>query len=429
MFDLAALVRRDHRVLADIMTEEHGKVTPDSMGDVQRGLEVVEHACGISHIMQGETTQNISRGINTYSFRVPLGVCAGVAPYNFPAMIPMWMFPFAITCGNTYVFKPSEKVAGAANHITKLCQEIGLPKGVFNIVQGGFETTRQICEHPDIKAISFVGGNRAGEYIYSEGAKHGKRMQCNMGAKNHGVIMPDADKEDALNALVNAAFGASGQRCMALSTVVFVGESSEWIKDLIPKAQSFKIGPGNEKGIDLSPVTYKELKDRIVSIVGSAEMEGAKIILDGTKYVHPKYPQGNFLAPTIIDDVTTSMTCYKEEIFGPVLICLHAKTLQEAIDLVNANPYGNGCAIFTKSGSAAHKFETEIECGQVGINIPIPVPLPMFSFTGNKKSIVGDNNFYGKSGMRFFTQWKTVTARWKEETEHTKLSTVFPTYK
>lgn len=246
MFDLVAVIRRDHKLLAALMTEEHGKTTPDSMGDAQRGLEVVEHACGLSHIIQGETMHNISKGIDTYSFRTPIGVCAGIAPFNFPAMIPMWMFPFAITCGNTFVLKPSERVAGTTNHILKLLQEINLPKGVVNVVQGGFETTQQICRHKDIKAISFVGGNNAGEYIYQEGAKHGKRMQCNMGAKNHGVIMPDADKEDALNALVNAAFGASGQRCMALATVIFVGESKNWIKDLIPKAKSFKIGAGKD---------------------------------------------------------------------------------------------------------------------------------------------------------------------------------------
>jgi malonate-semialdehyde dehydrogenase (acetylating)/methylmalonate-semialdehyde dehydrogenase len=274
-----------------------------------------------------------------------------------------------------------------------------------------------------------VGGNNAGEYIYREGAAHGKRVQCNMGAKNHGIIMPDADKEDALNALVNAAFGASGQRCMALTTAVFVGETSSWVNDLAAKAQSFKIGPGNEDGIDLSPVCYKELKERIIKLVGTAEKEGAKLVLDGTKYVHPKYPQGNFIAPTIIDNVTKDMTVYKEEIFGPVLICLHVNTLQEAIDFVNANAWGNGSAIFTKSGSAAHKFENEIECGQVGINVPIPVPLPMFSFTGNKRSFHGDLNFYGKSGVKFFTQWKTVTSRWKEENEFTRLSTTFPTYK
>ena len=223
MFDLAAAVRRDRQLLAAIMTEEHGKVTPDSLGDVQRGLQVVEHACGISHIMQGETIQNISKGIDTYSYRIPIGVVAGVCPFNFPAMIPMWMFPFAITCGNTFVMKPSERVTGAADHLTKLVQEVGIPKGVFNVVQGGFDTTSQICKHPDIKAISFVGGNSAGEYIYQEGAKQNKRMQINMGAKNHGILMPDADKQDALNALANAAFGASGQRCMALSTVVTVG--------------------------------------------------------------------------------------------------------------------------------------------------------------------------------------------------------------
>ena len=372
---------------------------------------------------------NISKGIDTYSFRTPLGVCAGIAPFNFPAMVPLWMFPFAITCGNTFVLKPSERVAGAADYLAKLFQEINLPKGVVNIVQGGFDTTTHICKHPDIKAISFVGGNSAGEYIYQEGAKQGKRMQCNMGAKNHGVIMPDADKEDALNALVNAAFGASGQRCMALSTVIFVGETKEWVKDLSAKAQSFKIGAGNEEGIDLSPVCYADLKKRIVSLCDSAKKEGASLPLDGTQYVHPKYPKGNFVAPTIIDNVTTNMTCYKEEIFGPVLVCLHANTLQEAIDIINANEWGNGTAIFTRSGSAAYKFQHDVECGQVGINVPIPVPLPMFSFTGNKKSIAGDLNFYGKAGMRFYTQWKTVTARWKEENEFTKLSTTFPTYK
>lgn len=235
-----------------------------------------------------------------------------------------------------------------------------------------------------------------------------------MGAKNHAVIMPDADKEDALNAIVNATFGASGQRCMALTTAVFVGQTGEWIKDIATKGQSFKLGAGNEEGIDLSPVCYADLKKRILSLVATAEKEGAKVVLDGTKYVHPKYPQGNFIAPTIIDNVTPEMTCYKQEIFGPVLICLHVNNLQEGIDLINKNQYGNGCAIFTRSGSAAYKFQTEIECGQVGINVPIPVPLPMFSFTGNKKSMWGDLNFYGKSGMRFYTQWKTVTARWKE---------------
>lgn len=344
-------------------------------------------------------------------------------------MIPLWMFPLAITCGNTYVLKPSERVAGAVDHIVKLTQEIGLPKGVFNVVHGGFETTQQICKHEDIKAISFVGGNMAGEYIYKTAAEHGKRAQCNMGAKNHAIIMPDCDKEDALNNLVGAAFGASGQRCMALTTAVFVGETHKWIDEIAEKAKSLKLGDGKEAGIDLAPVAYAELKERIVKLIKTAPKEGAKIVLDGSDYVHPKYKNGNFVAPTIIDNVTPEMTCYKEEIFGPVLICVRVNTLQEGIDLINNNAWGNGCAIFTKSGSAARKFQNEIECGQIGINLPIPVPLPMFSFTGNKKSFYGDLNFYGKNGVRFFTQWKTVTARWKEDSEFSQLTTAFPTYK
>lgn len=358
-----------------------------------------------------------------------MGVCAGVAPFNFPAMIPLWMFPLAITCGNTFVLKPSERVPGAMEHMCKLLKEINLPKGVLNVVQGGFDTTSHIVHHKDIKAVSFVGGNRAGEYIYKVCGETGKRAQVNMGAKNHCVIMPDSDKEDALNAIVNAAFGASGQRCMALTTAVFVGDSKEWVHDIAKKAQSFKIGSGAEQGIDLAPVCYPELKERILSLIGTAEKEGARVVLDGSKYVHPKFGSGNFVAPTIIDNVTPNMTVYKEEIFGPVLICCHVNTLQEAIDFINTNDWGNGTSIFTKSGSAARKFQYEVEAGQVGINVPIPVPLPMFSFTGNKKSFYGDLNFYGKNGVKFFTQWKTVTSRWKEEHEFTQLSTSFPTYK
>lgn len=429
MFDLAALIRRDTDKIAAIMTEEHGKTTLDAKGDLYRGLEVVEHSCGTSHIYTGETIENISKGIDCYSFRAPLGVCGGIAAFNFPAMIPLWMIPVAITCGNTFVLKPSEKVPLTVAHICKLANEINLPKGVLNVVNGGFETTDQICKHPDIKAVSFVGGNGAGEYVYKTGTEHGKRVQSNMGAKNHCIVMPDCDKEDAMNALVNATFGASGQRCMALSVAVMVGETKEWVKELVPKAKSFKIGKGGEEGIDISPVCYPELKERIVSIIKSASKQGANVILDGSDYVHPDYPKGNFVAPTIIDNVTPEMTCYQEEIFGPVLVCVHVKTLQEGIEVINNNQWGNGCAIFTRSGSAARKFQNEIEVGQIGINIPIPVPLPMFSFTGSKKSFHGDLNFYGKNGVRFYTQLKTITARWKEEAEYTKLTTAFPTYK
>jgi malonate-semialdehyde dehydrogenase (acetylating)/methylmalonate-semialdehyde dehydrogenase len=429
MHDYATLIRRDTPKIAALMTLEHGKTTLDAKGDTYRGQEVVEHSCNISHIMTGETIENISKGIDCYSFRAPLGVCAGIAAYNFPAMIPLWTFPVAITCGNTFVLKPSEKVPGTVEYLMKLLNEINLPKGVVNVVQGGFETTAQICEHPGIKAISFVGGNNAGEYVYKNGTANGKRVQSNMGAKNHCLVMPDCDKEDALNALTNATFGATGQRCMALSVAVFVGESHKWVEELVPKAKSFKIGRGDEEGIDISPVAYPELKERIVSIVKSAKKEGATLVLDGSDYVNPQYPQGNFVAPTIIDNVTPDMTCYKEEIFGPVLVCVKVNTLQEGIDFINNNAWGNGTAIFTRSGSAARKFQNEVEVGQIGVNIPIPVPLPMFSFTGSKRSFAGDLNFYGKNGVRFYTQLKTITARWKEETEFTKLTTAFPTYK
>lgn len=288
-------------------------------------------------------------------------------------MIPLWMFPIAITCGNTYVLKPSEKVAGATDLLTHAIKEIGLPKGVFNVVHGGFDLTKGICEHPGIRAISFVGGNRAGEFVAETGVKHGKRVQSNMGAKNHGIVLPDADKEDALNALCSAAFGASGQRCMALSVAVLVGDAAKWIPDLVKKAKTFKLGPGNEDGSDLSPVCYSELKDKIVKIIQGAEAEGAKLALDGSHYKHPKYPNGNFISPTIITDVTEHMTCYKEEIFGPVLVVVSKPDLQSAIDFINANSWGNGAAIFTKSGNAARKFQFECEAGQLGINVPIPV--------------------------------------------------------
>ncbi|CAD8068980.1 unnamed protein product [Paramecium sonneborni] len=428
MFEYQARIRSKIDDIANIIVEEHGKTLADAKGDVIRGLEVVEAACGITHVMQGETVENVAKSVDTYSYRVPLGVCAGVCPFNFPAMIPLWMFPIAIVTGNTYILKPSERVPGAVTYLTKLLEESGVPKGVVNIVQGGFETTKHICEHPDIKAVSFVGGNKAGDYIYENASKTFKRCQINMGAKNHGVIMPDADKEDCLNALASAAFGSTGQRCMALSVAIFVGKSREWIPDLIAKAKSFKVGPGHEN-IDIAPVSYKELYERIHYLVGTAEKEGAKLILDGTSFKHPKYPKGYFVGPTIIDNMNTNMTSYKEEIFGPVLNILYADTLDQAIEIINQNPWGNGTAIFTQNGSIARKFQNEVQAGQIGINLPIPVPLPMFSFTGNKRSFNGDANFYGKAGIRFFTQMKTITSRWKEPSDSYTLSTAMPTMK
>lgn len=379
MFDLAHIIRRDTEKYAARMTEEHGKTKADAKGDVIRGLEVVEHACGTSHIITGETIENISKGIDCYYYRVPLGVCAGIPAFNFPLMIPLWMFPIAITCGNTFIIKPSERVGGAVDMLTHALKEIDLPKGVVNVVHGGFETTKQLCAHPTVKALSFVGSNKAGEYVYEVGSKHGKRVQSNMGAKNHGIVMPDADKDDALNALCNAAFGASGQRCMALSVAVLVGDANKWIPDLVKKAQSFKIGAGKDDGVDLSPVCYPELKERIVSLISTAEKEGATLALDGRNYKHPQHTKGNFVGPTIITNVNENMTCYKEEIFGPALVVVSKPDLQSAIEFINANAWGNGAAIFTRSGNCARKFQYECEAGQLGINVPIPVTICCYS--------------------------------------------------
>jgi malonate-semialdehyde dehydrogenase (acetylating)/methylmalonate-semialdehyde dehydrogenase len=430
MFDYLMKLRENSEELAKIITREQGKTLIDARGDVQRGLEVVEHTLSFASIMMGETSENISRGIDLYSYRVPLGVCAGIAPFNFPVMIPLWMFPVGITCGNTYILKPSEKVAGASSLLAQLLQDIKLPKGVVNLVHGGHDTVNNIIQHPSIRSISFVGSNQAGEYIYENGSKYGKRVQSNMGAKNHGIILPDADKEEALNALAGAAFGATGQRCMALTTAVFVGEAQNWIPDLAERVKKLKVSIGTDEGVDLGPLVDAGLKERVIGHINQAEKEGAKIPLDGRGFVHPKYTKGNFVGPTILDHVTPEMTCYKEEIFGPVLCVVRVNTFDEAINLVNNNRWGNGCSLFTRSGPHARKFQHEIHAGQVGINIPIPVPLPMFSFTGNKDSFRGDLNFYGKAGVLFYTQQKTITARWREETdERTKLSTAFPVMK
>lgn len=427
MFEFVAKLKESHEELAHAITREQGKTLVDARGDVQRGIEVVEHCCSISTIMMGETVENISRGIDSYSYRVPLGVCSGVAAFNFPIMIPLWMFPVGITCGNTFVLKPSEKVAGASTVLARLLKEINLPKGVVNFVHGGKDTVNNIINHPSIRTISFVGGNQAGEYIYENGSKKGKRVQSNMGAKNHGIICPDADKEDALNALTGAAFGASGQRCMALTTAVFVGDSQKWIPDLIEKGRKLKVNAGHEPDADLGPLVDEALKKRVLNHINQAEKEGAKIVLDGRKISVDKYPKRNFVGPTIIDEVTTNMKCYTEEIFGPVLVIVRAKTVDEAISIINNNPYGNGTAVFTRNGAVARKFQHEVEAGQIGINLPIPVPLPMFSFTGNKNSFRGDLNFYGKAGVLFYTQMKTITSRWREEAA--ALSTSMPIMK
>ncbi|KAF8390173.1 hypothetical protein HHK36_024695 [Tetracentron sinense] len=431
MFKLQELIRRDMDKLAMNITIEQGKTLKDAHGDVFRGLEVVEHACGMGTLQMGEFVSNVSNGIDTYSIREPLGVCAGICPFNFPAMIPLWMFPMAVTCGNTFVLKPSEKDPGASMILAELAMEAGLPNGVLNIVHGtnrnsvvvdrdcfafqfGQEIVNNICDDDDIKAISFVGSNTAGMHIYARAAAKGKRVQSNMGAKNHAIIMPDASIDATLNALVAAGFGAAGQRCMALSTAVFVGGSKSWEEGLVERAKTLKVNAGTEPGADLGPVISKQAKDRIYRLIQSGIESGARLLIDGRHILVPGYENGNFVGPTILSDVTSNMECYEEEIFGPVLLCMQADSLEEAIDIVNRNKYGNGASIFTTSGVAARKFQNEIEAGQVGINVPIPVPLPFFSFTGSKSSFAGDLNFYGKAGMQFYTQIKTVTQQWKD---------------
>ncbi|XP_028204318.1 methylmalonate-semialdehyde dehydrogenase [acylating], mitochondrial-like isoform X3 [Glycine soja] len=439
MLKFQELIRRDMDKLALNVTTEQGKTLKDAQGDVFRGLEVVEHACGMATLQMGEYVSDVSSGIDTYSIREPLGVCAGICPFNFPAMIPLWMFPVAVTCGNTFILKPSEKVPervgchnigifpGASVMLAELAMEAGLPEGVLNIVHGTHDIVNAICDDDDIKAISFVGSNVAGMHIYARAAAKGKRVQANMGAKNHAVVMPDASVDATVNALVAAGFGAAGQRCMALSTVVFVGDSKLWESKLVEHAKALKVNVGTEPDADLGPVISKQAKERIHRLIQSGVESGARLVLDGRNIVVPGYESGNFIGPTILSDVTANMECYKEEIFGPVLLLTEADNLEEAINIINENKYGNGASIFTTSGVAARKFQTEIEAGQVGINVPIPVPLPFFSFTGNKASFAGDLNFYGKAGVNFYTQIKTVTQQWKDSASKSKINLAMPT--
>lgn len=428
MFRLQHLIKENIKDLAKNITYEQGKTLPDAEGDVLRGLQVVEHACSLTFMQMGASLPGIAKDMDCTSMRSPLGVCGGITPFNFPAMIPLWMFPMAAACGNTMLLKPSEKDPGATMMLVELARQAGLPAGVVNVIHGAHDSVNFICDHPAIKAISFVGSDQAGTYIYERGSKNGKRVQSNMGAKNHGVIMPDANKENTLNQLVGAAFGAAGQRCMALTTAVFVGETQEWIPELVEKCRKLKVGAGHLPDTDIGPVISKDSKKRINNIIDDSEKEGAEILLDGRNVqVEKEFENGNFCGPTIFGNVKTDMTCYTEEIFGPALVTMKANNLDEAIELINNNPYGNGTALFTTNGATARKFTNEIDVGQVGINVPIPVPLPMFSFTGSRGSFRGDTNFYGQQGLNFYTQVKTVTSQWRnEDATPERVQTSFP---
>jgi len=409
------LIREHMKELAAILTSEQGKTLPDAEGDVFRGLEVVEHAAAIGNLQLGELANNVANGVDTYTILQPLGVCAGITPFNFPAMIPLWMFPMAIATGNTFVLKPSEQDPLVTMRLVELALEAGIPKGVLNVVHGGADVVNAICDHADIRAVSFVGSTRVGTHVYNRASLAGKRVQCMMGAKNHAIVMPDANKEQTLNAMAGAAFGAAGQRCMAASTAVLVGEAQRWIPELVAKAKTLKVNAGTESGTDVGPVISCAARERVESLIASGVEQGATLELDGRKPAVPGFEQGNFVGPTIFSGVKPGMRIYDEEIFGPVLVILGADTLDEAIELVNANPNGNGTAIFTQSGAAARRFQEDIDVGQVGINVPIPVPVPLFSFTGSRASKLGDLGPYGKQVVTFYTQTKTVTARWFDD--------------
>jgi malonate-semialdehyde dehydrogenase (acetylating) / methylmalonate-semialdehyde dehydrogenase len=409
------LIREHMPELAGLLTAEQGKTLLDAEGDVFRGLEVVEQAANIGTLQLGELAHNVASNVDTHTVLQPLGVCVGITPFNFPAMIPLWMFPMAIACGNTFVLKPSEQDPMVSMRLVELALEAGLPPGVLNVVHGGEDVVNTLCDHKDVKAVSFVGSTRIGTLVYDRATRAGKRAQCMMGAKNHAVVLPDASKEQTLNQLAGAAFGAAGQRCMAISVAVLVGEAQQWIPALVEKARGLKVSAGTEKGADLGPLISRTARERVVRLIQQGEAEGATLELDGRSPTVSGFPDGNFVGPTIFSGVTRDMAIYQQEIFGPVLCLCAASSLDEAIALVNANPNGNGTAVFTQSGAAAHKFEEEINVGQVGINVPIPVPVPLFSFTGSGASKLGDLGPYGKQAVLFYTQTKTVTSRWFDD--------------
>lgn len=412
---LQQLVREHTDDIARIIVREQGKTLPDARGDVFRGLEVVEYASGAGRELMGERMANVSSGIDTYSIPQPLGVTGAICAFNFPAMIPLWLFPLSTVAGNTMLLKPSERAPGATLLVAELAKEAGLPDGVLNVVHGSRPVVNALLDDPDVKALGFVGSDQGGEHVYTRATSHCKRVQSNQGAKNHAVIMPDANVDAAVAALAGASFGAAGQRCMAVSVAVFVGEGT-WAKardKLIAKANELKVGPGWQDGVDVGPVISPQARDRIFSLIGSAEKEGANLVLDGRSVAVEGFPNGNWVGPTIIDGVKPGMQVYDTEIFGPVLSVVEVPTMQDALDLIANEPHGNGTAVFTSSGATARAFSQRVDAGMVGVNVPIPVPLPYFSFSGWNKSFSGDLNMMGKMGVKFFTRTKTVTASWR----------------
>ena len=421
------LMEKNRDELARLASEEHGKTLADAAGSVQRGIEVIEFASGVPHLLKGEQAEDVGRGVDCHSLLQPVGVCVGITPFNFPAMVPLWMFPVAIACGNTFVLKPSEKVPSCSLKMAALFTEAGLPDGVLNVITGDKEAVDALLAHPDVGAISFVGSTPVAKHVYETGARHGKRVQALGGAKNHALVMPDADMAFTADAIVGAAYGSAGERCMAISTVVAVGAAGDALLPLLQqKVAVLKVGAGNQPGIDMGPVISGAHRDRIVSLIDSGVAQGATLVLDGRGLTVPGCEQGFFVGPTLFDQVTTDMAIYQEEIFGPVLIVLRANTFDDAVRLINRNPYGNGTAVFTRSGHWARRFENEIEVGMVGINVPIPVPMAFFSFGGWKASLFGDLHMHGMEGVNFYTRSKVVTSRWPAPEEHSTATLAMP---
>jgi malonate-semialdehyde dehydrogenase (acetylating) / methylmalonate-semialdehyde dehydrogenase len=415
LFAFRQLVDKHQRDIAKLLTLEHGKVTGDALGEVNRGLEVIEFACGIADLQKGEFSENVSTEVDTYSIRQPLGVVAGITPFNFPAMVPMWMYPLAIACGNTFVLKPSERDPSAAMFCAQLLADAGLPPGVFNVVHGDKVAVDRILEHPRIAAVSFVGSTPIAQYIYETGTKHGKRVQALGGAKNHMIVLPDADMELAADAAVSAGYGSAGERCMAISVVVAVGNAADKLVPLMQeRIAKLKVGDGLEAASEMGPLINKAHRDKVAGYVDAGVKEGATLVSDGRALKVAGRDNGFFLGPCLFDNVKPEMSIYKDEIFGPVLSTTRVATYDEAIKLVNENPYANGVAIFTNDGGAARKFQHEVEVGMVGINVPIPVPMAYYSFGGWKASLFGDHHIYGRDGVHFYTRTKAITSRWPD---------------
>jgi malonate-semialdehyde dehydrogenase (acetylating) / methylmalonate-semialdehyde dehydrogenase len=414
MFKFKELLEANADKVAQAISAEHGKTHSDALGEVQRGLEVVEFACGIPHLLAGEFSRNVGPAIDTYNDRQPLGVVAGITPFNFPAMVPLWMYPVAIAAGNTFVLKPSERDPSAALLVASLLIEAGLPEGVLNVVNGDKEAVDALLHHPDVKAISFVGSTPIAQYIYATAAANGKRCQALGGAKNHMVVMPDADMEQAADALVSAAYGSAGERCMAISVAVPIGDKTAdtLVDHLLPRIQKLKIGPAADPQAEMGPLVTKAHQQKVLGYIDAGVKEGADLVVDGRGLKLQGYENGYFVGPTLFDRVTETMSIYKEEIFGPVLSMVRATDYGHATRLINEHEYGNGTAIFTRDGDAARAFADSIEVGMVGINVPLPVPVAFHSFGGWKRSIFGDHSIYGMEGVRFYTRLKTVTSRW-----------------